>query len=326
VSFSAFTVLAAAAALTNPGPFDAVIALSPPITLAFAAKLAARRHACPLILNVQDVFPDVAIAVGVLTSPRLIQFSGYLERLAYRLADAVTVLSSDLQANVAAKVAELSHPPVIETIPNFVDSAALRPLDRLTSYRKEHQLGDRIVVMYAGNLGHSQSLDLMVEAARRHQYRQDLVYVINGGGVRATELAEAAVDLQNLVVVGHQPAERLVEVLASADIQVVLLRTGLASASVPSKVYSAMATGRPVVASVDPGTEVARLVTESGAGLAVVPDDLEAFTTAIERLASDFELRNQMGSDGRRWVEKLCSPKAAAHAYLELVERLNGPS
>ena len=132
----------------------------------------------------------------------------------------------------------------MRVIPNFVDTDAIRPADRNTAYRTEHHLGDRTVVMYAGNLGHSQSLDLLVGAARRHLHRHDLVYVVNGGGVRADELRDAADDMSNLVVVGYQPAERVPEVLATADVHVVLLKAGLGASSVPSKAWSALAAAR----------------------------------------------------------------------------------
>lgn len=323
-AFCAFTALAAVAAAAARGPFDAVVALSPPITLAFAARLAALRHDCPLILNVQDVFPDVAVTVGELKSPWLVRLAGRLERSAYRTTNAITVVSTDLEANIRVKLADIPHPPVVETIPNFTDTANLRPLDRITDYRVEHGLGDRTVVMYAGNLGHSQSLDLVVEAARRHRHRDDLTYVINGGGVRSQDLAAVSSELPNLVVVDYQPVERLAEVLATADIHAVPLRAGLASASVPSKVYSVMAAGRPVVASVDPGSEVARMVIDAGAGLVVPPDDPDAFVAAVEYLGSEVELRNRMGIAGRAWVEKCQSSAVVAYGYMDLVERLNG--
>ena len=325
VAFGAFTILAAVTAAATRGPFDVVVAVSPPITVAFAARLAALCHGCPMVLNVQDVFPDVAITVGALNSRQLIGLARRLERTAYRAADAVTVLSTDLQENITTKVAGLSRPPMVETIPNFVDTDNLRPLDRLTEYRRENRLGDRMVVMYAGNLGHSQSLDLVVEAARRHRNRDDLVYVINGGGVRAEEITAVAGGLQNLIVIGYQPAERLAEVLATGDIHVVPLRTGLASASVPSKAYSAMAAGRPIIASVDQGTEVARMVADADAGLAVPPDDPDAFTAAVEYLAGDVELRTRMGVNARAWAEKCHSARVAAGAYLDLVGCLTDP-
>ena len=333
LGFIGFTGLATMAGLTARGPFDGVIAVSPPLTLGLAGWLVARRHRCPLVCNVQDVFPDVAIQVGAITSPRAIRFFRALERFTYRRSDAVTVLSDDMAANVAAKlatgspggdhqVASHTRRPLVRVIPNFVDIDAIGPGDRDTNYRVEHDLGDRIVVMYAGNLGHSQALDLLVGAARRHHHRHDLVYVVNGGGVRADELREAAADLENLVVVGYQPADRVPEVLATADVHVVLLKAGLGASSVPSKTYSAMAAGRPLIASIDEGTEVARVLHGAGAGLAVPPDDLDAFVAAVERLADDPELRAAMGSAGRRWVEEWRSPASVGAAYAGLLEEL----
>ena len=333
LGFIGFTGLATMAGLAARGPFDGVIAVSPPLTLGLAGWLVALRHRCPLVCNVQDVFPDVAIQVGAITSPRAIRFFRALERFTYRRSDAVTVLSDDMAANVAAKLATgspggdhqvASHTgrPLVRVIPNFVDIDAIGPGGRDTNYRVEHDLGDRIVVMYAGNLGHSQALDLLVGAARRHRHRHDLVYVVNGGGVRADELREAAADLENLVVVGYQPADRVPEVLATADVHVVLLKAGLGASSVPSKTYSAMAAGRPLIASIDEGTEVARVLHGAGAGLAVPPDDLDAFVAAVERLADDPELRAAMGSAGRRWVEEWRSPASVGAAYAGLLEEL----
>jgi len=332
LGFVGFTGLATLAGLAARGPFDGVVAVSPPLTLGLAGWLVARRHRCPLVFNVQDVFPDVAVQVGAITSPRAIRFFRALERFTYRRSDAVTVLSDDLAANVAAKLEPAGlledtsavAGPQVRVIPNFVDTDAIRPADRDTAYRAEHGLGDRTVVMYAGNLGHSQSLDLLVGAARRHRHRDDVAYVANGGGVRADELRGAAADLPNLTVVGYQPAERVPEVLVTADVHVVLLRAGLGASSVPSKTYSALAAGRPLVASVDEGTEAARVLDEAGAGLAVPPDDLDAFVSAVERLVDDPELRATMGAAGRRWAEQWRSLTSVAAAYVDLVDELAG--
>ncbi len=322
LGFAAFSGTAALVAVAARGPFDAVMALSPPLTLAPAGWIAARRHRCPLVLNVQDVFPDVAIEVEAITSPLAIRLFRSLERFSYRRSDAVTVLSDDLAANVVGKLPGSSSDPLVRVIPNFVDTTAIRPLDRDTTYRSELGLGERTVVMYAGNLGHSQSLWIMVEAARRHRDRDDIAYVINGGGVAAGELGRAAEGLPNLTVVGYQPAERVPEVLATADMHVVALRRGLAASSVPSKMYSILAAGRPLIASVDEGSEVARVVGEAGAGVAVPPEDAEAFIAAVEQLASDAEERWSMGASGRAWAEQWASPRSVAEAHMQLMGEL----
>ena len=325
LGFIGLTGLATVAGLAARGPFDGVIAVSPPLTFGAAGWLLARRHRCPLVFNVQDVFPDVAVEVGAIGSPRAIAFFRWLERATYRRADAVTVLSDDLAANVFRKIdvaGGTGRRPVVRVVPNFVDTESIRPADRMTRYRVEHGLGDRTVVMYAGNLGHSQSLDLVVAAADRHRDRHDLVYVVNGGGVRAGDLRAAAAQRENLVVVDYQPADRVPEVLASADLHLVPLRTGLGESSVPSKTYSILAAGRPLVASIDEDSEVARVVVEAGAGLAVPPDDVEALVEAVEVLVADPERRIRMGEAGRRWAEAWRSPDQVAVAYAELVAEL----
>ncbi len=148
------------------------------------------------------------------------------------------------------------------------------------------------------------------------------MFVVNGGGSARPELERRAAGLDNVAFVDMQPKERLPEVLAAADVHVVPLKRGLARSSVPSKLYSILAAGRPIVASVDPGTEVARTVERAGAGLAVGPDDAEAFTKAIRRLL------DAPGRGARPWerragafVERWASPAAVAAAYERPVRR-----
>jgi colanic acid biosynthesis glycosyl transferase WcaI len=178
--------------------------------------------------------------------------------------------------------------------------------------------------MYAGNVGFSQSLELLVGAARALADRSDVVFVINGGGSARPDLERQAAGLDNVRFVDFQPRERLADVLAAGDIHVVPLRRGLARSSVPSKAYSILAAGRPVVASVDEGTEVARVVEKAGAGLAVPPDDPEAFAAALTALLDDPARARAMGAAGRTFVERWASPAVVAGRYEALFDELGG--
>jgi colanic acid biosynthesis glycosyl transferase WcaI len=249
--------------------------------------------------------------------------------MTYRHSDAVTVLSDELADNVRAKIgAGLSATDArrqqakVAVIPNFVDTAAVVPSDRENAYRADFGLTGKRVVMYAGNVGLSQSLQLMLDAAVVLRDEPDLVFVINGGGTARPELEQRARGLANVRFIDMQPRRRLPEVLAAADLHVVPLKTGLARSSVPSKLYSILAAGRPLVASVDPGTEVARTVEAAGAGLAVPPEDAEAFTKAIRRLLDAPAEAEAMGRAGRAFVESWASPAAVAEAYETLFWRL----
>ena len=320
--FAGFTALATAAAVAARDRPDAVLAMSPPITLGLAGWVAACRWRAPLVFNLQDIFPDAAVDTGAIRGRRLVAAARRLERFIYDRAAAVTVLSSDMRANVEAKV-DTARSGSVRLIPNFVDTSRIRPRSRDTAYRAEHGLGDRTVVMYAGNVGLSQPLDLLVAAARAHRHRDDVVFVVNGEGSARPALEASAAGLPNVVFVGYQPAERLDEVLASADVHVVVLREGLAHSSVPSKIYAILAAGRPVVASVDPGTELPRMIDEAGCGVAVAPGDQRAFDAAVEALIDDPARRDAMGRRGRVYVEECMTPQTVAGAYEALFSELS---
>ncbi len=321
LGFAGFTGLAGLTAALSAARPEVVLAMSPPITLGLVGMAVSRLRRIPFVFNVQDIFPDVAVDLGMLTDERLIAAARRLERSIYDAADAVTVLSEDLRANVAAKIAPDSESDAadkVRVVPNFVDTERITPGDPDNDYRAAHGLTGRRVVLYAGNVGHSQSLELVLEAARAFAEDPSVVFVINGQGSARAGLEAAASDLANVRFVDYQPAERLNAMLAAGDVHVVPLRRGLASASVPSKTYSILAAGRPFVASVDPGTEIARIAAESGAGIAVPPDDADAFTDAIARLLEDPERAASMGRSGRRWVEGWASPDAVARMYADL--------
>ena len=337
LGFAAFTGEAAAWAVARGGRPDVVFAMSPPLTLGTAGWMAARRWGAPLVFNIQDVFPDAAVASGAITNPHVVGALSALELATYRRSDAVTVLSEDLASNVRAKLdrkegmgrrGRPARPgrPLVEVIPNFADVAAITPGRRDTDYRREHGLGDRTVVMYAGNVGWSQPLDLVIDAARRHRHDDTVVFVINGNGGARAQLEHEAAGLSNLRFVDFQPQARLPEVLASADLHLVLLRPGLASASVPSKLYSILAAGRPVLASVDPGTEVERVLADSGGGIAVESARSEAFHDALDTLLADRRGLPVMGDRGRGFVEHWASPRVVAERYLALFSRVRSRS
>lgn len=301
------------------GPVDGVLAVSPPPTLALTGWAIAKKRKASFVFNVQDIYPDVAVDLGILKDRRVLAASYRLERWSYEVADAVTVLSEDLQDNVARKT---SHPEKVRVIPNFVDTDWIRPSERANAYRREFGLEGKTVVMYAGNVGLSQGLDLVIDAASALSYEDDLVFVINGGGADRERLIAKARGLDNVRFVDIQPADRLPEVLAAGDIHLVMLKRGLARSSVPSKTYSILAAGRPLLASVDEGSEVANVVTRAGAGIGVPPEDPEAFTKALRRLLDAPEDIERMGRAGRAFVEDWASPAAVAQSYESLFEEL----
>ncbi len=321
----AYSLLAGVQCLRVGGWFrrsGAVIAMSPPLTLGLTGWVASRLRRCPMVFNIQDVFPDAAVETGAITNRTIIAAASWLERVSYRAADAVTVLSDDLRDNVVAKLDPSGGDQRVETvhvIPNFVDTDAIVPADRSTPYRSELGLGDGPVVLYAGNVGFSQSLDLVLAAARE---LPEVTFLINGNGAARSSLEAAAADIANVRFADYIEPSRLSELLATGDVHVVPLRRGLGRVSVPSKTYSIMAAGRPVVAAIDADTAVPRILADSGGGIAVPPDDAVAFTEALRSLVADPARCRQFGALGRAWVEREASPKAVGAAYDDLLRSL----
>ncbi|MGZ0192926.1 MAG: glycosyltransferase family 4 protein, partial [Acidimicrobiales bacterium] len=321
--FVAYSLLAGVIGLRAGGWFrraDAVIAMSPPLTLGLTGKVVAMLRRSRLVFNIQDVFPDAAIDTGAITNRWIIGAARLLERVSYRSAAAITVLSDDLGDNVAAKL-PASRAETVHVIPNFVDTDVIRPGDRLTPYRAELGIGDEPVVLYAGNVGFSQSLDLLIWAARQ---LPGVTFLINGDGAARSGLEAEAESLLNVRFARYIEPDRLSELLATGDIHVVPLKAGLGRVSVPSKTYSIMAAGRPVVAAIDPGTAVPKILESSGGGVAVLPDDATAFVEALTAMLERPDRGLSMGTAGRIWVEREASPEAVGVAYHHLIELLAG--
>ena len=294
-----------------PFKVDGVLAMSPPLTLGLTGWCTKIIRRAPLVFNIQDVFPDAAIQTGAISNKKIIAAAKWLERMSYQRSDAVVLLSQDLRTNIASKIDKKFHHR-LHVIPNFVDTIAITPQDRMTAYRSELGIGNQLVVMYAGNVGFSQSLNLVVDAAARFP---DIAFVVNGDGAARKKLEEDCAQLTNVFFGDYQPIERLSEVLATGDIHLVPLRAGLASVSVPSKSYSILAAGRPMLAAIDPGTEIPNMLQQSGAGVAVEPDNSTAFIEALGQLVSRREELHEMGSRGRTWVETHVSPASVAAQY-----------
>ena len=187
----AFSLIAVPVALTaggRPRRVDAVLSMSPPLTLGAVGAIVARARSGRAVFNIQDVFPDAAVRTGAITNRRIIAIAERLERLTYRLSDAVTVLSGDLLNNLTAKV-PADRRGDIEVIANFVDTGLITPGPRDNDYRREFGLTGT-VAMYAGNVGFSQSLDIVIEAARQ---LPEITFVINGDGAAREQIGRAHV-------------------------------------------------------------------------------------------------------------------------------------
>jgi colanic acid biosynthesis glycosyl transferase WcaI len=214
----------------------------------------------------------------------------------------------------------------LRVIPNWADASAIRPLDGPSPLRAELGLGDAFVVMHSGNVGFSQGLETLLEAAAILRGEADVRFLIAGNGAAKPPLVRRAHEarLENVAFLDYQPKARLAESLGTADLHVIGLRAGLAGLIVPSKVYGVMAAARPFVAAVEPASEVALVAEEAGCGVRVDPGDAKLLAVRILELAADRAALTAMGRSGREEMERRYDRPIATNAYRELLEEVAG--
>ena len=300
---------------------DVLLLYSPPLPIGLAAGFLARRWRCPFLLNVQDIFPQSAIDLGVLRRPLLIRFFQGLERRIYRRADHITVHSQGNREDVASKVGGAAKVTVVH---NWIDTEFIRPGPRDNGFRREHALGDAFVVSFAGTMGYSQDLDTVLGAADLLRRERGIVFLLVGEGVETLRLKEQAVamGLSNVRWLPMQPREKYPAVLHASDASLVTLHKDVGTPVVPSKLLSIMAAGRPALLSLPLTGDAPRIVEAARCGLCVPPEEPQALAKAILQLHRDRALARELGSNGRAYIEAHFSVTAAAGCYETLFARL----
>jgi colanic acid biosynthesis glycosyl transferase WcaI len=301
---------------------DVVLCMTDPPVIADLALVLARRFDAPLVVVSQDVFPEVAVALKRLDNPALVEILRRATRLYLKRADRVVAIGETMRDRLEVKGAERDR---IVVIPNWVDTADLRPRLRDNAWAVEHGLTDKFVVMHSGNIGHAQDLDALIRATTFLRDIEDLRIVLIGGGARRDELKALArlLETDQVKFMGYQPREHLAESLSSADVHVVGLARGLSGYFVPSRLYGVLSVGRPVIVAAEADSETAQVVERADAGVVVPPGRPELLARAIRR-AYDGELDLEaMGARGRDWVTSEADRGISVERYRRLLRELS---
>jgi colanic acid biosynthesis glycosyl transferase WcaI len=319
--YARFHAVGSLAPLLKSRRFDVVIAPTPPLTIGLHARLLARITGAKFIYNVQEIYPDVAVRLGVLKQNRVAALLDRMERRTYQRADAVVVISEHFRRTLLAKGVP---PGKLAVIPNFVDTEFLCPRPRHNPLSQRHDLDDKFVVLYSGNLGLTQDFESVLEAAADLSDLADLRFVIAGNGARTDWLKdEIRVRGQpNVLLLPYQPRSEVPDLYAACDVGIIPLRRDGARDTFPSKVYSIMASGRPVVAAAEPDTELAAVIAEADAGTLVSPERPAELAGTIRRLYDDRASAQRMGQNGREFVVATHGRKAVCRQYDILIRAL----
>ena len=297
---------------------DVILLTVPPLPVSVPAALLGLIYNCPIVLNVQDILPEAAIHVGLLKSKTMIRILENLERFSYRTAHTISVIADGFVDNLVNKGVPASK---ITCIPNWVNTQFIRPLPKEdNAFRKAHGLEGKFVVMYSGNIALTQGLETVVEAAARLSDRPDIAFVIVGESRAIAKLKDHCITCgaTNVQLLPFQPREKLPEMLAAADVGLIVQKHNVVSFNMPSKTQVLLSSGRAIVASVPSTGSAAKAIEKSRGGMVVAPENPEALADAILKLSNDPELADRYGYQGRQYALERYSFEQALMQYEKL--------
>jgi len=290
---------------------DVVIAVCPPTQTIMWPSVMRKLHQIPILFHVQDLQLDAASQLGMLGSERMMWLLERLERSALRAATHVTTISAKMRQAIISKGVDAGR---VSLLPNWSSISAETDGARIAKARR--RLGARdgqLLVLYSGNLGRKQGLDVLIDAARLLKHRSDIHWVIIGGGADEARLRAKASEaglppnlFRELV-----PESELPSTLAAADVHLVIQKSEAADLVMPSKLTNILAAGRPTIATAHRDTEVGEVIAGRETGLLTRPGDAAALATAIVRVSNERDLLAMMGGNAAAF--------AAEHLRMDVV-------
>lgn len=308
---------ALAGLLLARGRYDLLYATSPPLFVGGAALALSLLRRIPMVFEVRDLWPESAVALGELRSPRFIRWATWLEERCYARARRIVVVTAGIRERLAAR----GYGKKLALIPNGANTDLFRPRPEAgRALRARLGLGERFIALYAGIHGVAQGLETVLQAA---QLAPDVHFLLVGEGPCKADLLRLKDDLRlpNLTMLDAQPRETMPDYLSAADVALVPLRkVEVFQGAVPSKMFDAWACGCPVALSI--AGEARAILEQAGGGVFVEPEDAAALAAALQGLAGERARCREMGAAGRRFVEARYSRQAQARQLVELLEGL----
>lgn len=302
---------------------DVILLTVPPLPVAVPAAMLKWIYKCPIVLNLQDILPEAAVKVGLLRNKIAIRTFEALERFAYQSADRISVIADGFTSNLLGKDVPAGK---ITCIPNWVNVNEVYPMPlKGNAFRKEQGIDDdKFVVMYSGNIALTQSIQTVVKAAAQLVHMTKIVFVIVG-----EEMAIANLRLEcskygatNVKLLNFQPREKLPEMLAAANVGLIVQKSNVVSFNMPSKTQLLLASGRPIIASVPLTGTAASAVQKSGGGLVVPPENPKELADAILEIYHSPERAEILGQKGRAHAIQQYSFDSSLTRYEALFSQL----
>jgi glycosyltransferase involved in cell wall biosynthesis len=303
---------------------DTLLVVTNPPALPFLIVLLCRLKSVPCVLLIHDVYPDAALAAGVLKPGGwLARLADWLNTLLYRSANVIVVLGRDMQERIQARLGE--HRGRVVVICNWAELDSIHPLPRdETSLLQEQKLEGKFIVEYAGNMARVNDIESLVSCAELLRRRQDIHFLFLGAGAKREWLEQQVAEraLSNVTVLQSRPRSDQADFLNACDVGVVALSNGMYGVSVPSRTYNILAAGRPLLAIVEPRSEIARMIEEDGTGWVVPPSNPDALAELVQGLADDRKAVQAAARRARIAAERRYSLQHVLASYRQVICKL----
>ena len=282
---------------------DLLLVVSPPLGLAVNAILLSRFWRIPYVFDVEDLQPDSAAELGMLPAWAL-RLLYKVENAAYRHASLVSTLTDGMRKRIVEKGIPADKVTLLE--PRMDDSLIDIGPDEGDAFRQRYGLEKKFILTHSGNMGVKQGLDVIVDAAAQNRSDESAVFLLIGDGAVSSRIQRrvAELDLHNVRFLPLLDAAEFRGLLAASDVCLLTQQKSVSEIAFPSKIVTYLAAGRPVIASVNPDSEIAQTVRESGAGRIAAPEDAEALLATIREFRSENKLKyseNAREYASRRW-------------------------
>jgi len=306
LNYLSFAASAATLGWVSVSKLDVMFVYHPPLTIGIPAYILSRLWRIPFIYQIQDMWPETLSATGMLKNAAALKTVGSFAKWVYEKATAICVISPGFRENLIKKGVPANK---IHVISNWVDPEAYYVADPDIDLAEELGLSNRFNVMFAGNIGEAQGLDVVLDAAKLLRDLKDVQFVLVGDGVALPRLKQKAIDhgLNNVLFLGRYPQESMPALYALADVLLVHLKDDpLFRITIPHKTLTYLASGKPILAAV--AGDTAKIVTETGAGMDCSPGDSQALAEAVRKLYHlDRAELQRMGMNGRQAAQNLYS-------------------
>jgi len=279
---------------------DVILAMTDPPVAGIAGAFIARLAGRPFVYNIRDLYPDMAVGGDIVRASKWVARWESLHRRALKQAARVIVLGDDMRDRILAKGVATERVVVVR------DGATPAPAEmpgRSDPVVQEIRHGFPFVVLHAGNLGFYGAWDTLLATAKILS-NENTGFVFIGDGANRAALESSARDLPNVKFAPFRPAEQVAHVMMAGDLHIITVKRGLEGVVVPSKLYSTLAAGRPILVVAPPESDAARIVVESGCGVAADPDDPAAVAAAIRELRAQPLRLAEMGRRARETAAK----------------------